>query len=205
MSVFITFEGIEGSGKTTQNHKCAEYLISKGLSVVQTREPGGTDLGQMLRKIILDPNQVFSNHLTEILLFYADRLEHVTGKIKPALENGQVVLCDRYIDSTTAYQLWGRQMPASLIETLNDHVNLKPQVTFLLDLSVEEGIRRAKARADLDRFEHEALAFHQRVRDGYLNQAKLDSNRIKIIPVEHLSPDDVFDKIKVHLDSLFNL
>jgi dTMP kinase len=200
---FITFEGIEGSGKTTQNQRCADYLKNQNFPVLQTREPGGTELGVSLRQFILDPNQVFASPYTELLLFYADRMEHVESKIKPALNEGKIVLCDRYIDSTFAYQEGGRGMPEHLITTLNNHVNLMPTLTFLLDLPVEEGLKRAKARADLDRFEHENVMFHRRVRAAYLKQVQKDPNRIKIIEVEGLSQDEVFGKIKGYLDKLF--
>ena len=199
--MFITFEGIEGSGKTTQNHKCAEFLKTLGYDVVQTREPGGTALGAKLRQLILDPEQAFAHPQTEILLFYADRLEHVAQVIKPALAKGQIVLCDRYIDSTRAYQIGGRKMPADFIESLNAQIDLMPDLTVLFDLDPQEGIRRAAKRAALDRFEHEALAFHQAVRDTYLSLAHQEPHRIWKIEVAGLDPEAVFSKVSVEIQS----
>lgn len=179
--MFITFEGIEGGGKSTQIQKISDALIQEGYNIIQTKEPGGTAIGQELRRMILDPNQRFHSPYTEVMLFFADRLEHVETVIKPALASGKIVLCDRYIDSTIAYQIGGRGMPKPLIDTLTQLVDLKPNLTLLFDLSPEEGLQRAKKRAALDRFEQESIDFHSRIRHAYLDQAKKEPDRIKVI------------------------
>ncbi len=195
----MTFEGIEGSGKTTQIQLLARFLRSKGREVVTTKEPGGTLLGHAIRQWLLTPTEPFSSQYSELLLFYVDRLEHVAKVVQPALEAGKVVLCDRFIDSTIAYQKGGRGMPETLIDTLTWVVPLRPNLTFLLDLSVEEGLKRAKNRAELDRFEHESLAFHTRVRNTYLDQAQKEPDRIKLISVENRSIEEVAEKIQTLL------
>jgi dTMP kinase len=192
---FITFEGIEGSGKTTQIKLLAEYFASKGLDVVLTKEPGGTRIGTKIRSLILDPETKFTAKNTEVLLFYADRLEHVETVIKPALAEGKTVLCDRYIDSTTAYQIYGREVDPDFIKTLNTLIQLMPVKTILLDMSPEEGLSRAKIRGQLDRFEQEEINFHRRLREGYLKTASQNPDRIFKIPVSGKSVDVVFKEI----------
>ena len=199
-SKFITFEGIEGSGKTTQIHRLYAYLSDRGLSCIQSKEPGGTIIGSQLREMILSTTIPFAHPYSEVMLFYADRLEHCETLIKPALAEGKIVLCDRYLDSTYAYQVGGREMPLSLIETLNTLVQLLPDLTILLDLDVEEGIERVKKRSILDRFELEDLSFHYRVREGYLKMAQQYPDRIKMISVKNLSEEAVFDHIKSIID-----
>lgn len=197
--MFITFEGIEGSGKTTQINLVEAYLIKQGREIIKTKEPGGTPLGMQIRQWLLNPEESFGSPYTELLLFYADRLEHISKVIEPALAAGKIVLCDRFVDSTIAYQQGARGMPKALISQLNALLPIMPKLTFLLDLSVEEGLKRAKNRAELDRFEHESVAFHQRVRQTYLDQAVLYPDRIKKISVEGCSPGIVFDKIRSFL------
>src|SRR4030067_314607 len=157
---FITFEGIEGSGKSTQIKLLSDYLKAKGHSVLITAEPGGTDIGSKIRKLLLEPE----NHmdpLTELLLYNASRAEHVRKVIYPALMQGGVVICDRFTDSTTAYQGYGRGMDITIIKTLNDVVvpELKPFITFLLDMDVQEGLRRNIGAKKEDRFELETIEF----------------------------------------------
>jgi dTMP kinase len=193
--MFITFEGTEGVGKSTQIDKIYNYLVSQNIPVIKSKEPGGTPFGLQLRKMLLDPNMVFKSDLTEVFLFYADRLEHVERVIKPALNENKVVLCDRYIDSTIAYQVGGRNMPEKLITTLNSFVTLKPNLTILMDMDLTEGLNRAQKRGDIDRFEQETLEFHKRVRQGYLNQAEKEPDRIKVVNVNRLSVEDTFTKI----------
>jgi dTMP kinase len=193
--MFITFEGIEGSGKTTQMARLGEWFEAQGKTVVLTKEPGGTELGMKIRKMILDPETKVHHNLTELMLFIADRLEHVAQCIQPALDAGHIVICDRYSDSTYAYQRGGRQVPQVHIEHMNTLVGLSPDITFLLDLDIEEGLRRAKQRAALDRFEQEEKAFHEAVRAAYLEIAEKEHNRIQVIDVNHQSPDQVFDMI----------
>ena len=193
---FISFEGIEGVGKSTQILLAQELLEEKGYEVVVTKEPGGTDFGLKIREMILSKDTVFHSPYTEILLFIADRLEHVESVIKPALAAGKVVLCDRYIDSTIAYQLGGRKMPRDLIDILHQYVNCMPQLTVLLDLDPEEGLRRAKNRAELDRFENEELSFHYTLRETYLSQAEREPDRIKTVSCQGLSKEVVFGKVR---------
>jgi len=193
---FITFEGIEGSGKSTQIKKIANHLNQTNLSHIVTLEPGGTPVGQKLRKIILDPTTNFRSPLTEVMLFYADRLEHVQQVLIPNLTQGKIILCDRYLDSTTAYQIGGRGIDPTLIENLNKTIPLKPDLTILYDIDPQEGLKRAKNRSQLDRFEQETLTFHQKVRQAYLNTAKKEPNRIKIIQVQNQTIDQIHQKTK---------
>ena len=193
---FITFEGTEGVGKTTQIDALAEHIRSQGHQVLVTKEPGGTDFGMHIRKIILDKDTVFHSRYTEVLLFIADRLEHVKCVIEPALEQGTWVLCDRYIDSTIAYQIGGRGLPRNLIDMLQGLVELVPDKTILLDLPVEEGLRRAVNRATLDRFEQETIDFHHRLRETYLSLAAENPERIVKIDCDGSSKEDIATAIK---------
>ncbi len=193
--VFISFEGVEGAGKSTQLKKISDHLIGHGHDVLMTKEPGGTQLGQVLRQQLLDPNQDIRGEFTEILLFTADRLEHVEQVIKPALAGGQIVLCDRYVDSTFAYQAGGRQVREDVVRMLTGMAPILPQLTLLFDCPVEEGLERVKGRGKMDRFEHEALAFHNRVRDAYLKMAQENPNRIQIISTQNRSVEAIFAEV----------
>ena len=197
MSYLISFEGIEGSGKSTQIERLQTFLNQKGYDTLLTREPGATPFGQKIRDMLLDPNQAFSHQYTELLLFTADRLEHIENVVKPALKEGVIVICDRYIDSTIAYQHGGRQLPIDVVKQQLSWVDAVPDLTFLIDLDIEEGLRRAKARASLDRFEQEDLSFHNRVRDGYLLQSQED--RVRLIKANHLSIDELSKIIENHM------
>ena len=180
--LFITFEGPEGGGKTTQIQQLAQFIEQQGRNVVVTREPGGTAVGISIRNILLDPSVERIDKRTELLLFLADRAQHVHEVILPALESGNVVLCDRFVDSTVAYQVAGRGFEPSLIELLNDFSahQLKPVLTFLLDVDYTTGIRRA-TRVYQDRFELEKQSFHERIREQYLAiHAKEPQRMIKI-------------------------
>ncbi len=192
---FITFEGIEGSGKSTQIKLLSDYLKAKGHDVIMTAEPGGSDIGLKIRRLLLEPD----NHmdpLTELLLYNAARAEHARRLIYPSLLQGSVVICDRFSDSTMAYQGYGRGMDMAVIKTLNDVVipELKPFITFLLDMDVEEGLRRNIGAGKEDRFELETIEFHQRVRHGYLVIAKEETERVKVIDASG-SAEDVHKKI----------
>ncbi|RAP31340.1 dTMP kinase [Candidatus Marinamargulisbacteria bacterium SCGC AG-343-D04] len=191
--MFITFEGIEGSGKSTQLKKCEEFLTKKGYPILVTKEPGGTDLGKTIRNWLLNPETTFHHRYSELLLFIADRCEHVESIIKPALSEKKIVLCDRFKDSTLAYQYAGRQGDKTLIYSLNNLVTIDPDITLLFDCRIETGLSRAKARAKLDRFEDENTAFHQRIQDMYHTLAKKHSDRFNIISTED-SIDNVFNK-----------
>ncbi len=176
MPIFITFEGIEGCGKTTQLARLAEKLRARGRQVLTTREPGGCPIADAIRKILLDPGNSDLAPRAELLLYAAARAQHVEEVVKPALEQGVLVLCDRFTDATLAYQGFGRGLDRNLIAELNDLAagGLTPDLTLLLDMPVEHGLNRAlgrNARSNLEqegRFEAESLAFHQRVREGYL-------------------------------------
>jgi dTMP kinase len=180
--MFITFEGGEGCGKSTHAELLKNYLESKGKEVVLTKEPGGTPLGATLRKLLLD-NESSVEITSEIFLFAADRIEHVEKVIRPALNAGKVVISDRYLDSTIAYQLGGRWLPEDLVRYINwiSCRGVLPDLTLFLDVKVEDGLKRAKERGAIDRFEKELMAFHERVRDKYLEIEANEPERVKRI------------------------
>jgi len=179
---FISFEGIEGSGKSTQVKLLGEYLVSKGHNVITTVEPGGTHIGTKIRNLLLEP-QNHMDPLTELILYYASRAQHVREVIYPAILKNTVVITDRFTDSTVAYQGYARGLDLSIIHALDEIVvpDLKPFLTFLLDLDVEEGLRRNRNAQKEDRFEMETLEFHTRVRKGFLQIAAHEPERIKVI------------------------
>ncbi len=189
---FITLEGIEGVGKSTQAAFLAEHLRAGGRDVVATREPGGTSIGDRIRSILLDPAGEGPAEDTELLLMFAARAEHLARVIRPALAAGQWVVCDRFTDATYAYQGGGRGIAAERIERLENWVqgDLRPDRTFLLDLPVEEGLRRARGDRDGDRFEREQRDFFERVRRIYLERARAEPERYRVIDaggsVEHV-------------------
>jgi dTMP kinase len=179
---FVVFEGLDGAGKSTLINKLAERLEGASEEVVLTREPGGTELGEEVRKLLLRVDGESPTALTELLLYEAGRAQHVEKKIQPALDRGAWVICDRFAASSVAFQAGGRALPEELIHKLNEIATsgLTPDVTVLLDLSVEEAKRRMEGR-ELDRFEIEKQDFHQRVRDSYLSQAKKDPEKWLIL------------------------
>ncbi len=179
---FISFEGIEGSGKSTQVRLLAEYLRARGYDVLETAEPGGTRIGDKIRKLLLEP-QNHMDPLAELLLYYSSRAQHVREVIEPAIRRDTVVITDRFTDSTVAYQGYARGIDLSIINTLNEIVapGMKPFLTFLLDLDVEEGLRRNRHAKKEDRFELETVEFHNRVRKGFLEIAGREPERVKII------------------------
>ena len=188
--MFITLEGIEGSGKSTQILHVFNFLNNSGRKCVMTREPGGTRIGRKIRSILLDPESSVMNPAAELLLYTADRIQHIQEVILPALETGSVVICDRYFDATLAYQGIARGLDVALILDLHKLIcrNLNPDLTFLLDLPPDAGLRRAwqqlesGSRMDTEsRFEKEAIAFHERVRAGYLELAEKGPERFRII------------------------
>jgi dTMP kinase len=197
--MFITFEGIEGSGKTTQQQRLAALLRERGRTVVTTKEPGGTPLADRIRAILLDSASVI-DPIAEVFLFAASRRQHTTEVIEPALERGEVVLCDRYADSTLAYQGFGRLIDLDRLRTLNDWATdaLKPHLTLLFDLPEEAGLRRAVTRnasaaEDEGRFEAEDLRFHRRVREGYRSLAAAEPARFAIVDGDG-TVDEVFTR-----------
>ena len=177
---FITLEGIEGSGKSTNLEVITNLLDSNNLKYIVTREPGGGPLGPNLRELLLDKNNSISPSV-EMLLMMADRKDHVDNLIEPNLTKGNWVISDRYLDSTIAYQGGGRQLNLNLITALSEELKLPtPDLTLLFDLSVDLALERAKKRSELDRFEREPKEFHSRIRNSYLEQASIN-NRTKII------------------------
>ncbi len=180
---FITVEGTEGVGKSTNIDFLAESLRIRGKEVILTREPGGTPLAEELRNILLQPREERISIETELLLMFAARAQHLENVIKPALERGAWVISDRFTDATFAYQGGGRGIPFHLISVLESLVQgpLRPDLTLLLDLPVEIGLRRASQRSAPDRFEQEKVAFFERVRQAYLQRAQQDPQRVKII------------------------
>ncbi|WP_262966236.1 dTMP kinase [Methylobacter psychrophilus] len=180
---FITLEGGEGVGKTTNIAFIKDYLQQHNISVVVTREPGGTALAEKIRHLLLDKDSEAISEHAELLLIFAARAQHIKHVIEPALAQGNWVLCDRFTDATYAYQGGGRNMRISSIEWLENLVqgNLKPDLTVLLDAPVEIGIERARVRGVFDRFESEKISFFESVRRAYLLQAELHPERIKLI------------------------
>ena len=184
MSYFITFEGGEGVGKSTQCQILARRLEDKlKKNVVLTREPGGTEFGEALREILLNPNVPPMHEMSELLLMFAARAEHLARVIKPALANGNIVICDRFTDASFAYQGGGRGMDPQQIAQLEQLVQgqFTPDLTFLLDLEPETGLRRAAARSEQDRFEQEKIQFFQRVRAAYLHRAQSQAKRFRVV------------------------
>lgn len=181
--MFITFEGGEGCGKSTHSKLLKRYLEGRGCRVVLTLEPGGTKLGKKLREMLLKGERLVSRY-SELFLFAADRSEHVAQVIAPGLRAGKIVISDRFIDSTTAYQVGGRKLPAKLVAQMNrvSSNGLIPDLTFLLDVAPRIGIRRGTKYTKKDKFESEDGGFHRRIRKAYLRTAKQDRKRVKIIP-----------------------
>ena len=180
---FIVFEGVEGAGKTTQIQQTAAWLqgfCGEGKSIVITREPGGTNLGRQIRQILLDDLDGGIDRRAELLLYGADRAQHVASTIRPHLERGDTVLCDRFTDSTIAYQGYGRRFDRSEIDRVNQLATggLQSDLTFWLDLDVTVGLDRVALRGQLDRMERATLDFHQRVRQGYQDLANIYPDRI---------------------------
>jgi len=208
--MFISFEGIEGSGKTTQIQGVHDYLYQKGHDVVVTREPGGSNIGIQVRAILLDSKNKGLNPLAELLLYMADRAQHLEEIVKPGLSTGKIILCDRYYDATIAYQGYARALGVELITRLHKLAfdDYKPDMTFLLDLPPETGLERAWRQIDNGqrtgtetRFEEEALDFHRKVREGYLTLAGLEPRRFKIIDASGTT-DRVAKEILTVLDNV---
>ncbi len=202
-SVFITVEGIEGVGKSTQTTFIADYLRKKNLTVCQTREPGGTKIAEKIRAILLSHHDEQMASDTELLLMFAARAQHLAVVIQPNLASGNWVVCDRFTDASFAYQGGGRKIEWQRIELLEKFTqeNLQPDLTILLDMDVKLALSRAKARSHPDRFESEHLDFFDRVRYGYLERAKQYPNRFRIIDADQ-SIEKIEHEISTILDSL---
>ncbi len=181
--MFISFEGVEGAGKSTQLHLVGKRLGSKGYTVVLTAEPGGTVIGDDIRKILLNRDNREMSPLTELLLYSASRAQHISEVILPALDNGEIVLSDRFTDSTIAYQGFGRGLNKNTILEIIDisTKGLKPDITILFDLDVKEGLHRNKGAGKTDRLETENVDFHKKVRQGFIELARQEPKRFVVL------------------------
>lgn len=207
MAPFITFEGIEGSGKTTQIRLLAKHLQQQGIKVLRTREPGGCPIADQIRGILLNPANAAMIPQTELLLYAAARAQHIEEIVQPALQSGRMVLCDRFTDATLAYQGAGRGLDPALIKRLNllTAGGCHPDLTLLLDLPVEIGLSRAIHREETQqdssegRFEREQLEFHQRIRRAYLSMAAAEPQRIRVIDAEQ-TPQQIAQQVAAIID-----
>jgi len=202
--VLITFEGVEGSGKSTQALRLVNWLRSRSLAVAYSREPGGTEIGERIRTILLDPACRNMDAWTELFLYLASRSQHVRELVRPALAQGRVVVLDRYLDSSVAYQGAGRELGARVVARLNKPATaaLKPQLTFLFDLPVAVG-RDRKGDKALDRLEQERVQFHERVRAGYLQLARRAAGRFRILDGTRPA-DELEAAVRQHVRELLN-
>jgi dTMP kinase len=198
---FITFEGIEGSGKSTQIGILARYLTRKGHRVIVTREPGGTRFGEQIRKILLSVRNHRLDPRAELLLYLASRTQHLEEIIRPALRKGRVVLCDRFSDATLAYQGFGRRLDMKFVQPAVHYAakGMTPDLTLLLELDVRKGLNRVRHRGRSNRLDQEQRAFHERVRSGYLRLARKDRRRIKMVEASR-DPKTVADEIRRMVD-----
>lgn len=197
MSYFITLEGGEGAGKSTALAAIREWLENRGIPLVCTREPGGTGIGEKLRDVLLDPENRELSQMTELLMMFAARAQNLDEVIRPALGRGHWVLCDRFTDSSRAYQGYGREMGLEAIEKLVGvvHPDLRPDITFLLDLPVDAGLERVNGRGNSDRFELNGSSFLDKVRAGYLELARNEPGRFALIDASR-RPEEVEAQIR---------
>ena len=204
--MFITFEGMEGCGKTSQAKMLGDYLTGQGYKVIMTREPGGTPISEAVREILLSNDFVTMHPHAEVLLYLASRAQHVAEIIKPAIENNSIVICDRFSDSTFVYQCFVRGIKKEMVEAMNNFAinSTLPDLTFVLDVEPEEGLKRAmlrnqKQHRGQDRIESESIEFHQRVREGYLKLAQEYPARVHLIKTDK-EKDEVHEEIKKTID-----
>ncbi|GAB4277348.1 MAG: dTMP kinase [Candidatus Rifleibacteriota bacterium] len=205
---FITFEGPEGSGKTTQIKQVEKFFKERGLEVITTREPGGTAAGDKIRNLLLQKGNEDLEPETELFLMLAQRTEHLKKVIKPSIQSGKTVLCDRYFDSSMAYQGYGRGLPPQLIRDTHSYFlgDFLPDLTVLLLIPPDKGLERARhgGKKQLDRMESQDLSFHRKVFDGYVNLAASEPNRFIAIEVDG-DPETIFAKIKTELVNRLDL
>ncbi len=194
---FISLEGGEGAGKSTQNKRIVKWLSEQGHSVVETREPGGTVISEQIRKLLLDTRNAGLNPVSELLLMFAARSQLVEEVIQPALAEGKVVVCDRFTDASYAYQGGGRQLGLETVASLEKLVlgNLQPELTLLFDVPVETGMQRVAGRGAADRFEAESVRFFERVRNAYLARADADPGRFHVIDAS-LDEGQVWEQVR---------
>jgi len=210
--LFITLEGTEGSGKTTQVKAIERKFSELGLLYVTTREPGGTRIGKKIREILLNPDHIEIKPLTELLLYCADRVQHIEEIIRPALQDNKIVICDRFYDATVAYQGYARKINMDLISSLHHSLfgNIQPDLTLLFDLPVEVGLKRTQQRIKIHsnqileyRFENETLNFHHNVRHGYLELADHNPHRFVIIDANS-TPENVTQMVWTAINNKFH-
>lgn len=199
--ILISIEGPDGAGKTTQISLLKQYLEQKGFSCILTREPGGTKISEKIRHLILDKENSKMGAVTEMLLYSAARAQLVHEVIRPALEEGKVIICDRYVDSSAVYQGIARNLGVDTVYKVNEYAiqGIWPDLTIHLDLEAEEGIRRKKNQTELDRMELETMDFHKKVCEGYRTLAKRNPDRIKTINAM-LSVEEIHEAIKKQLE-----
>lgn len=200
--LFVTFEGGEGAGKSTMIARAEQYFRSQGRQVIMTREPGGTRLAERIRELVLGPEHSELSAPSELLLVFAARAQHLSELIRPALQQGKVVLCDRFTDASWAYQGGGRGQPAEFIAALEQgvHGDLQPDLTLLLDLPVDEGLKRMQARGEADRIEQESVDFFERVRAAYLQRTRQFPKRMVVVDASQ-DIETVWADIRNVLDS----
>jgi dTMP kinase len=204
--IFITLEGGEGAGKSTQIQRLRQWWEARGRAVLVTRQPGGTPMAEKIRDLVLHDRSGAVDNLTELLLLFAARAQFLAQQVRPALAAGDVVLCDRFTDSTYAYQGAGRGMPEARIHALETlvHGDLQPQLTFLLDLPVAQGMARAAERSAADRIEQEDLEFFERVRQGFLERSRQAPERFLVVDAAG-TPDEVWAAMEHGLTARFPL
>lgn len=201
--IFITVEGTDGSGKTTQIKRMEKYLAEQGREVILVREPGGTKISESIRSITLDPASTEMGNITEMLLYAAARAQLVEEVIKPSIDCGKVVICDRFIDSTYAYQGYGRGIDISILEMVNNVAinGVVPDMTLFFDISPEVALRRRMASSETDRIENEGTIFHRKVYEGYIKLTEKFPDRIKRIDGSG-SVDKVWEEVRALVDSI---
>ena len=194
---FISLEGGEGAGKSTQNKRILKWLSEQGHVVIETREPGGTVISEQIRQLLLDTRNAGLNPVSELLLMFAARSQLVQEVIRPALAEGKVIVCDRFADASYAYQGGGRQLGAETVASLEKLVlgDLRPDLTLLFDLPVETGMQRVAGRGAADRFEAESVRFFERVRNAYLARAAADPSRFQVIDASG-NEDQVWEQVR---------